>query len=104
MNECIQILKELKEGNNFKKKKKKLIQEKINKTSKLLVTGKIYELYGIMTFIFCEFYSNSFDNYKIVEKIISNNTNLHTRIPSSFWEPGIGLVNNDIEIKPLSTM
>ena len=57
----------------------------------------IITLYGIITFIFCGFYSNSFDNYKIVEKIISNNTNLHTRIPSSFCEPGIGLINNDIE-------
>ena len=62
------------------------------------ICSLIITLYGVLTFIFCGFYSNSFDNYKIVEKIISNNTNLHTRTPSSFCEPGIGLINNDIKI------
>ena len=57
------------------------------------ICSLIITIYGIITFIFCGFYSNSFDNYKIVEKIISNNTNLHTRRPSAFCEPGLGLIN-----------
>ena len=35
------------------------------------ICSLIISSYGILTFIFCGFYSNSFDNYKIVEKIIS---------------------------------
>ena len=63
------------------------------------ICSLIITLYGIITFIFCQFYSNSFDNYKIVEKIISNNTNLHKRMPSSFIETGIGLINEMKSIK-----
>lgn len=46
LNECSSILDELKEGNYFNEKEKKLIQEKINKTYELFFTGKIYE-FGI---------------------------------------------------------
>ena len=40
------------------------------------ICSLIITIYGIITFVFCSFYSNSFDNYKIVEKIITNRTNL----------------------------
>ena len=39
----------------------------------------ISTLYGIVTFIFCGLYSNSFDNYKIIEKIISRSSYLNIR-------------------------
>ena len=32
------------------------------------ICALVSTLYGVVTFIFCGFYSNSFDNYKIVEK------------------------------------
>ena len=35
------------------------------------ICALVSTLYGVVTFIFCGFYSNSFDNYKIIEKIIS---------------------------------
>ena len=35
------------------------------------ICALVTTLYGVITFIFCGFYSNSFDNYKIVEKILS---------------------------------
>ena len=43
------------------------------------ICALITTLYGVITFIFCGFYSNSFDNYKIIEKIISSKSNLHDR-------------------------
>ena len=51
----------------------------------------IITLYGIITFIFCSFYSNSFDNYKIIEKVISNNTNLHMSRDSIINQVGSGV-------------
>ena len=39
----------------------------------------IMTLYGVLTFIFCGFYSNSFDNYKIIEKILTNKSTLETQ-------------------------
>ena len=36
------------------------------------ICSLIITLYGIITFIFCGFYSNSFDNYKIIHRIITN--------------------------------
>ena len=44
------------------------------------ICSLIITLYGIITFIFCRFYSNSFDNYKIIEKIISNKFNLEKKV------------------------
>ena len=41
------------------------------------ICSLIISLYGVITFIFCSFYSNSFDNYKIIERILSNKSNLH---------------------------
>ena len=43
LNECASILEQLKDGNYFNEKEKKLIQEKISKTYELLLTGRIYE-------------------------------------------------------------
>ena len=35
------------------------------------ICSLVMTLYGVITFIFCGFYSNSFDNYKIIEKILA---------------------------------
>ena len=43
------------------------------------ICALISSLYGIVTFIFCGFYSNSFDNYKIIEKIVSSTSSLHMK-------------------------
>ena len=40
------------------------------------ICSLIITLYGIITFIFCSFYSNSFDNYKIIEKILLKTSSL----------------------------
>ena len=40
------------------------------------ICALVSTLYGVVTFIFCGFYSNSFDNYKIIEKIISRSSYL----------------------------
>ena len=44
------------------------------------ICALITTLYGVIAFIFCGFYSNSFDNYKIIQKIISSKSNLHSKI------------------------
>ena len=43
-------------------------------------------LYEIVTFIFCGFYSNSFDNYKIIEKILLNKIKIDMNKKESFIE------------------
>ena len=43
------------------------------------ICALVTTLYGVVTFIFCGFYSNSFDNYKIVEKIISRTAYLNIK-------------------------
>ena len=43
------------------------------------ICSLVITLYGIITFIFCGFYSNSFDNYKIIERILSNKTDLQKK-------------------------
>ena len=43
------------------------------------ICALVSTLYGVVTFIFCGFYSNSFDNYKIVEKIISRSSYLNIK-------------------------
>ena len=43
------------------------------------ICALITTLYGVVTFIFCGFYSNSFDNYKIIEKIISRSAYLNRK-------------------------
>ena len=43
------------------------------------ICALITTLYGVVTFIFCGFYSNSFDNYKIIEKIISRSAYLNIK-------------------------
>jgi len=43
------------------------------------ICALVSTLYGIVTFIFCGFYSNSFDNYKIIEKIISRGAYTNTK-------------------------
>ena len=43
------------------------------------ICALVSTLYGVVTFIFCGFYSNSFDNYKIIEKIISRGAYLDTK-------------------------
>ena len=43
-------------------------------------------LYEIVTFIFCGFYSNSFDNYKIIEKILLNKIKIDINKKESFIE------------------
>ena len=43
------------------------------------ICALISSLYGIVTFIFCGIYSNSFDNYKIIEKIVSSTSSLHMK-------------------------
>ena len=40
------------------------------------ICSLIITLYGIITFVFCSFYSNSFDNYKIIDRIITHRANL----------------------------
>ena len=47
---------------------KKIILEPISNICSLSLT-----IYGIFIFIYCGFFSNNFDNYKIVEKILSKN-------------------------------
>ena len=75
LNECTQILEELKEGNNFSEKEKKLIQEKINKTYELLLTGKIYE-FGIKNYTYknlCEIYHKvNYENNNQERKLMNN--------------------------------
>ena len=43
------------------------------------ICALVTTLYGVITFIFCGFYSNSFDNYKIVEKILSRTAYLNIK-------------------------
>jgi hypothetical protein len=43
------------------------------------ICALVSTLYGVVTFIFCGFYSNSFDNYKIIEKIISRGAYINTK-------------------------
>ena len=43
------------------------------------ICALVTTLYGVVTFIFCGFYSNSFDNYKIIEKIISRSAYLNIK-------------------------
>ena len=43
------------------------------------ICALITTLYGVLTFIFCGFYSKNFDNYKIVEKILSNKSKSYTK-------------------------
>ena len=75
LNECIQILEELKEGNIFTEKEKKLIQEKVNKTYELLLTGKIYE-FGIKNYTYknlCEIYHKAnYENNNQERKLMNN--------------------------------
>ena len=75
LNECTQILEELKEGNNFSEKEKKLIQEKINKTYELLLTGKIYE-FGIKNYTYknlSEIYHKvNYENNNQERKLMNN--------------------------------
>ena len=48
----------------------------------------IMTLYRVLTFIFCGFYSNSFDNYKIIEKVIRNKSTLETEKREKIIELG----------------
>ena len=61
-------------------------------------------IYSGFIFIFCKFYSNNFDNYKIIEKILSKNHNIYnnkiitkTKINSN--DKMIIELSNDFDIK-----
>lgn len=54
-------------------------------------------LYNLFILIFCRFYSNSFDNYKIIEKILSKNLNFIK--PKEIKEEN---KNKEIELKSKS--
>ena len=43
------------------------------------ICALITTVYGVLTFIFCGIYSDNFDNYKIVEKILSNKSKSYTK-------------------------
>lgn len=59
------------------------------------ICSLISSLYGVITFAFCGFYSNSFDNYKIIEKIISSKSSLHNRNESNISKKEVELPNVD---------
>ena len=50
------------------------------------ICSLIITLYGVVTFIFCGFYSNSFDNYKIIEKILLNKLKINFKKNESYVE------------------